>query len=170
MPSHRESRRLGHSPEQLFDLVADVGRYPEFLPWVVATRIRDRSETGLTADMVVGFRMLRERFTSKVTLDRPRLVHVDYVNGPLKYLKNDWGFRPSPDGGAILDFAVEFEFRNPIFQKVAGAFFHEAFRSMVAAFERRACALYGAGTPCAPSVAVAPPPSGISSDKATRAA
>jgi coenzyme Q-binding protein COQ10 len=169
MPAHRESRRLAHSPEQLFELVADVGRYPEFLPWVIATRIRDRTPAGMTADMVVGFKMLRERFTSKVTLDRPRLVHVDYVNGPLKYLKNDWGFRPAPDGGAILDFAVEFEFRNPIFQKVAGAFFHEAFRSMVHAFEKRACALYGAGAPCPPSVAVAGP-SGISSDNATSAA
>lgn len=177
MPAHRESRRMAHAPEQLFDLVADVGRYPEFLPWVVATRIRDRTPAGFTADMVVGFRMLRERFTSRVTLDRPRLVHVDYVTGPLKYLKNDWGFRPAPEGGTIVDFAVEFEFRNPLFQKVAGAFFHEAFRSMVAAFERRACALYGAGVPCPPSVplpapgaAVAAAPSGISSDNATSAA
>ena len=170
MPSHRESRRLAHTPQQLFDLVADVGRYPEFLPWVVATRIRERHPAGFTADMVVGFRMLRERFTSRVTLDAPHRVHVDYVNGPLKYLTNDWGFRPSPDGGTIVDFSVEFEFRNAIFQRVAGAFFHEAFRSMVAAFERRARALYGAGVPCAPSVAAVAPGSGINSDSATSAA
>lgn len=143
MPSHRESRRLAFTPDQLFDLVADVARYPEFLPWVVATRIRARSDTQVTADMVVGFKMLRESFTSRVTLDRPHAIHVDYVNGPLKYLRNDWRFRAAEAGGTTIDFAVEFEFRNRLFERLAGSFFHEAFRHMVAAFERRAGQLYG---------------------------
>lgn len=146
MPSHRESRRLAFTPDQLFDLVADVGRYPEFLPWVVATRIRDRSATTLTADMVVGFSMLREKFTSRVTLDRPGHIHVDYVNGPLKYLRNDWRFR-AVEGGTMIDFNVDFEFHSRMFERLAGAVFHEAFRRMVAAFERRAGVLYGVPAP-----------------------
>ena len=147
MPSHHESRRLAYTPDQLFDLVADIGRYPQFLPWVVATRIRERQPTTITADMVVGFKMLRESFTSRVTLDRPGHIHVDYITGPLKFLRNDWRFRPADGGGTMIDFAVEFEFRNRVFERLAGAVFHEAFRRMVAAFERRAAQLYAAQAP-----------------------
>jgi coenzyme Q-binding protein COQ10 len=150
----------------MFDLVADIGRYAEFLPWVQAMRIRspEAGDAGnvVTADMVVGFKMVRERFTSRVTLDRPDRVHVDYVSGPLKYLKNDWLFRPAPDGGCEIDFSVDFEFRNKMFERLAGMFFHEAFKRMVGAFETRAAAVYGA-----PALA---PASGISSSSATSAA
>ncbi|MBC7506317.1 MAG: type II toxin-antitoxin system RatA family toxin, partial [Sandarakinorhabdus sp.] len=90
MPRHAESRYLAWSQTQMFDLVADIGRYDEFLPWVQAMRIRSHEGNVVTADMVVGFKMVRERFTSQVTLDRPARVHVDYISGPLKYLKNDW--------------------------------------------------------------------------------
>ena len=134
----------------MFELVADIGRYDEFLPWVQAMRIRT-PEIGdgadvVTADMVVGFKMVRERFTSRVTLDRPNAIHVDYISGPLKYLKNDWVFRPAPTGGCDIDFSVDFEFRNKMFERLAGMFFHEAFKRMVGAFETRAAAIYGSAS------------------------
>ncbi len=151
MPKHAETRRLPWSAEQMFDLVADIGRYAEFLPWVQAMRIHQTDGNVVTADMVVGFKMVRERFTSRVTLERPRHVHVDYIAGPLKYLKNDWHFRAAADGGCEIDFAVDFEFRSRMFERLAGMFFHEAFRRMVGAFESRAEAVYGRR----PSVATA---------------
>jgi coenzyme Q-binding protein COQ10 len=141
VPKHRETRRLPYTPEQLFDLVADVGNYPEFLPWVVATRVRSKTESEMVADMVVGFRMFRETFTSRVVLERPTHIHVDYLNGPLKFLYNDWKFAPA-DGGTDIDFCVEFEFKQRLFETLAGAFFQEAFRRMVAAFEERAATVY----------------------------
>lgn len=143
LPSHREERFLPYTPAQLFDLVADVGAYPQFLPWVAATRIRERSETLMVADMSVGFRAIRETFTSRVTLDRPRAIHVDYVSGPLRHLSNDWIFEPEGEGTRVR-FAVDFSFRSRLFERLAGAVFHEAFRHMVAAFEARARKLYGA--------------------------
>ncbi len=142
LPSHREERFLPFTPEQLFDLVVDVGAYPQFLPWVAATRIRERSATHMVADMSVGFRAIRETFTSRVTLERPSAIHVDYVSGPLKHLSNDWSFAPEA-GGTRVRFAVEFSFRSRLFERLAGAVFHEAFRHMVAAFEARARTLYG---------------------------
>jgi coenzyme Q-binding protein COQ10 len=143
MPRHAETRRLPYTPEQMFDLVADVPRYGEFLPWVIGVRVKSRSDTEMVADLVVGFKMLRERFTSRVTLERPARVHVDYLDGPLKYLRNDWSFRPDGEGGTLLDFKVEFEFRNRVFEAIAGAVFGEAVKRMVAAFEARAAVLYG---------------------------
>lgn len=141
MPRHQEQRRLPYTPDQLFDLVADVGRYQEFLPWVIGTRIRSREANLLVADVIVGFRMFRETFRSRVTLDRPHRVHVDYLEGPLKYLRNDWTFKA--DGqGTLVDFCVDFEFRNRVFETLAGAVFGEAFRRMVGAFETRASSLY----------------------------
>ena len=162
MPSHHESRRLRYTPEQLFDLVADVGRYPEFLPWVLAARVGKRTPDALTAEMVVGFQFVRERFTSRVTLDRPHSISVDYVDGPLKYLRNDWRFRSDGEGGTIVDLMVAFEFRSRIFERLAGAFFGDAFRTMVGAFERRAARLYAA----APPTQAAASSTGISSSKA----
>ena len=143
MPRHQETRHLGYTPEQLFDLVADVGRYQQFLPWVIGTRIRSASDSLLVADVIVGFKMLRETFSSRVTLERPGHIHVDYVEGPLKFLRNDWTFKP--DGqGTLVDFRVDFEFRNRVFESLAGAVFGEALRRMVGAFEKRAAELYGA--------------------------
>lgn len=145
MPKHAETRRLPYTPEQMFDLVADVGRYQQFLPWVIGTRLRSRSETALVADLVVGFKMLRETFTSKVLLERPHHVRVEYLEGPLKYLHNDWRFEPAPDGGTLVHFKVDFEFRSRVFEALAGAVFGEALRKMIGAFEARAQQLYGAG-------------------------
>jgi coenzyme Q-binding protein COQ10 len=144
MPRHSEKRILPYTPEQLFDLVADVGRYQEFLPWVAATRIRSNGETEMVADLVVGFGALKETFTSKVHKRRPSEIEIDYVEGPLKYLRNDWKFRPAP-GGSEVDFCVDFAFRNRLFEALAGQMFDRALRRMIGAFEARAHQLYGAG-------------------------
>lgn len=141
MPSHREMRVLPYAPEQMFDLVADVRRYPEFLPWVVALRVRQDSDTDTLADMIVGFKGLRETFTSRVKKSRPAAIQVDYVEGPLKHLRNEWRFRPDPAGCAV-DFSVDFAFRNRVFEKLAGKVFDTALRRMIGAFETRAAELY----------------------------
>lgn len=143
MPGIRETRRLPYGCEQMFDLVADVGRYAEFLPWVIATRVRTDSETEMVADMLVGFKAIREKFTSRVAKNRPDQLQVFYVDGPLKDLDNSWAFRPMPDGGCELDFSVDFTFKNAVFEALAGQYFDRAFRKMVEAFERRADELYG---------------------------
>lgn len=143
MPGIRETRRLPFSCEQMFDLVADVGRYAEFLPWVIATRVRSDSDTEMVADMLVGFKAIREKFTSRVAKSRPDRLEVFYVDGPLKDLDNNWTFRPMPDGGCELDFAVDFTFKNAVFEALAGQYFDRAFRKMVEAFEQRANQLYG---------------------------
>ncbi|KPF55678.1 coenzyme Q-binding protein COQ10 [Novosphingobium sp. 1529] len=144
MPRIAEQRRLQWSPEQMFDLVADVRRYPEFLPWVVATRIKADSETEMVADMLVGFNALREKFTSRVRKAKPDRIEVEYLDGPMKSLSNTWSFRPGDDGtGCVIDFCVDFSFRNALFEKLAGQYLDRAFRKMVAAFETRAAKLYG---------------------------
>jgi coenzyme Q-binding protein COQ10 len=142
MPRHTEKRFLPYTPAQLFDLVADVGRYQEFLPWVAATRIRSNSDTEMVADLVVGFKALKETFTSKVHKHRPAEIEIDYVEGPLKYLHNSWKFRPAP-GGSEVDFCVDFAFRHRLFEALAGQMFDRALRRMIGAFEERADALYG---------------------------
>ena len=143
MPRHTEQRTLPYSPEQLFDLVADVKRYAEFLPWVAAVRIRSNSATETVADLVVGFRALKETFTSKVIKRRPEEIAIDYVEGPLKYLHNSWKFTPDGEGGTRIDFCVDFAFRSRIFETLAGQMFDRALRRMIGAFEERAHALYG---------------------------
>lgn len=160
MPRHTETRFLPYTAEQMFDLVADVGRYAEFLPWVSAVRLRSDTPTEMVADLIVGFKGLRETFTSKVKKDRPTNIHVDYIDGPLKYLSNDWHFRPAP-GGCEVDFAVDFAFRNRVFEMLAGQVFSSALTRMTSAFETRAAQLYGAGTS---------DPRGISNSSATSAA
>ncbi len=145
MPRHSETRNLPYTPEQMFDLVADVKRYQEFLPWVSATRVRSNSETLMLADLVVGFRSLKETFTSRVTKHRPSEIVVDYVDGPLKYLKNRWEFRPDGKGGTDVEFCVDFAFKSRIFEALAGQMFDRALRRMTAAFETRAHELYGSG-------------------------
>ena len=144
MPKHSETRILPYTPEQLFDLVADVGRYQEFLPWVAATRVRSNSDTEMVADLIVGFKALKETFTSRVHKSRPREIEIDYVEGPLKYLHNEWRFSPA-GAGTKVDFMVDFAFRNRIFEALAGQMFDRALRRMIGAFEERAEALYGAG-------------------------
>ncbi|KIL98768.1 putative oligoketide cyclase/lipid transport protein [Paramagnetospirillum magnetotacticum MS-1] len=142
MPTHAEQRVLPYPPEKLFELVADVARYPEFLPWCVASRIRSRDGDVFFADLVIGFKMVRERFTSKVTLTRPDRIDVTYTEGPFKHLNNHWVFKPHPEGTEI-DFYVDFEFRSKMLQALIGALFNEAVKMMVGAFEKRARQLYG---------------------------
>ena len=153
MPSIRETRTLPWSAEQMFDLVADVKGYADFLPWVIATRVRSDSETEMVADMVVGFNALREKFTSRVKKVRPAMIDVDYVDGPMKELDNKWFFRANPDGGCTIDFTVDFTFRNAIFETLAGKYLDRAFRKMVSAFETRAATLYGNSSSNATSAA-----------------
>lgn len=153
MPGIREVRRMPWSAEQMFDLVADVARYGEFLPWVVATRVRADSETEMVADMLIGFNALREKFTSRVEKRRAELIKVHYVNGPLRDLDNVWLFSTREDGGCEVDFSVEFTFRNAMFEALAGQYFERAFRKMVGAFETRAEVLYGSSSSSATSVA-----------------
>ena len=142
MPRHAETRHLPYHPEQLFDLVADVGRYPEFLPWCTAARVRSRTETLLVADLVIGFKGISERFTSRVQLDRPGMrIDVDYEKGPFKHLDNHWKFHPE-EQGCLVDFHVDFEFRSLILEKLIGVVFTEAVHRMVSAFESRATVLY----------------------------
>lgn len=143
MPRHSETRHLPYTPEQLFELVADVGSYDEFLPWVVAVRVRSSSETETVADLVVGFSAFKERFTSRVVKERPDRICVDYVEGPLKYLHNEWMFERAADDGTNLHFSVDFAFRSRVFEALAGQMFDRALRRMTSAFERRAAALYG---------------------------
>ena len=152
MPTHHERRSLPHAPEQVFDLVADVRGYPDFIPWVEALRVRREDVTEgtgtLTADMVVGYKMFRESFRSDVTLDRTaRTIGVEYVRGPLKHLRNDWRFEDDPDraGGCVVDFRIDFSFRNRLMQAAAGQLMDRGFMRLVEAFEREADRRYGQG-------------------------
>lgn len=154
MPTHAERQLVPYSPEQLFDLVADVARYPEFLPWCVGARIRSRSEAEIVADLTIGFGPFRESFTSRVTLDRPRRVGVRYEHGPFRYLNNTWEFIPHSDGTEVA-FFVDFEFRSRLLQAAIGVVFNEAVRRMVNAFRKRARQVYG---PPAAAPAAGPAP------------
>lgn len=142
MPTHAEERYLPYPPDKLFALVADVERYPEFLPWCVGCRVRRREGAVIYADLMVGFKMIREQFTSKVTLTPSERIDVEYQKGPFKYLNNHWKFIPS-DGGTRIDFYIDFEFHSVVLRRLLEPLFNEAVRRMVSAFEHRARALYG---------------------------
>ena len=148
MPSHAETRLLPYSAAQMYDLVADVAQYPQFIPWIMGARVRSVTpvEGGevMLADLVVGFKMFRERFGSRVTL-RPELSEIDteYIDGPFKHLISHWRFRDAPEGGCEVSFDVDFEFKSKLLQGAAGLFFHEAMMRIVQAFEDRAHVLYG---------------------------
>jgi coenzyme Q-binding protein COQ10 len=152
MPTHSETRRLPYSPEQMYDLVADVARYPQFIPWISASRVREVTPQGdhdvMLADLVIGFKMFRERFLSRVTMwPESRRIDTEYVDGPFKHMISKWEFAPDPEGGTGCEvhFEVDFEFKNRILQGAAGLFFHEAMQRIVRAFEARADALYSDG-------------------------
>lgn len=148
MPTHRENRVMPYTAGQMYDLVADVLRYPEFIPWIAAARIRSvtphRDGTQLMdADIVVSFKVFREKFGSRVVLDEhARKLDIDYLEGPFKHMHSRWAFT-DVEGGCAVDFCVDFEFRNIVLQKLIGVVFNEAMERIVAAFERRAEALYG---------------------------
>jgi coenzyme Q-binding protein COQ10 len=143
MSTHAEKRPLPYTPEQLFALVEDVAKYPEFLPWCVGARVRSNDGHLIVADLVIGYKVFRERFTSKVILNHPDRIDVEYSDGPFRYLNNHWKFEPNEDGTTTIDFYVDFEFRSRLMQKMIGVVFNEAVRRMVQAFEDRAHELYG---------------------------
>jgi coenzyme Q-binding protein COQ10 len=144
MPHHHERRSLPYSAAQMYDLVADVRRYAEFLPWVAAVRLRSESETEALADLVVGFKNLRETFSSRVLKTPKSKIEVDYLDGPMRHLHNQWLFEEE-GSGCIVDFTVDFSFQNRIFEALAGQFFDLALRKMTGAFIARADVLYGDG-------------------------
>ena len=141
MPTHHETRFLPQTADQLFDLVSDVEDYPNFLPWCVALRVTSNQDNIIRADMVVGFRMIREKFTSKVTLTPKERIDVEYLDGPFRYLENRWLFTEK-EGGCEIDFFIDFEFRSRLLRKIMEPLFHEAVRRMVRAFEKRAAERY----------------------------
>ncbi len=146
MPTHAEHQIIRYSAEQLFDLVADVGHYPEFLPWCTGAHVVSRSEHEVVADLTIGFGPFRESFTSRIALDRPHLITVRYERGPFRYLNNVWRFTPDPRGCRV-DFNVDFEFKSRMLQSAIGVVFNEAVRRMVNAFLKRARAIYGPPAP-----------------------
>ena len=143
MPHHAETRHLPYTPEQLFDLVVAIDRYPEFLPWCKAARIIERTATTITADLIIGAGPFTEKFTSLVILTRPRRITVSYKSGPLSRLTNEWQFKPAGKHGCDLQFEVDFDFRSPLLRSAMGLFFDKALKRMAAAFEERAAAVYG---------------------------
>tara|TARA_R110000796_G_scaffold35454_8_gene91061 strand:- start:14003 stop:14458 length:456 start_codon:yes stop_codon:yes gene_type:complete len=148
MPTHSETRELPYTAQQMYDLVADVASYPEFLPWTSAARIKSREEKGdhevMEADLVISFKVFRERFTSRVVLwPAPKKIDTEYLDGPFKYMRSNWHFEDIDQGGCKVSFFVDFEFRNIVLQKIIGVVFNEAMQRVVRAFEKRAQALYG---------------------------
>jgi coenzyme Q-binding protein COQ10 len=146
MTSHSETRFLPYAAAQIYALVADVARYPEFLPWTAAARVRSVTDRGdhqeMLADLVVSFKVFRESFGSRVLLWPETRIDTSYIDGPFRHLESRWDFRPM-DGGCEVAFRVDFEFRNRLLQGAAGLFFNEAMLRIVSAFEARARALYG---------------------------
>ena len=145
MPVHHERRRLPYTAAQVFDIVAAVDRYPEFLPWCLSARITRREADSFEADLVIGFKMVRERFASRVLLERPHRIVARETSGPFRRLNNLWHFTDLGEGGCEVDFHIDFEFRSRLLNKLIGLLFHEAVRRLVAAFDGRARALYGTG-------------------------
>ena len=148
MPKHHEIKVLPYTATQMYDLVADVASYPEFLPWNSAARITSREpfQGGevMEADLVISFKVFRERFGSRVTLcPGERRIDTEYLDGPFKYMKSTWRFTDLPGRGCEVDFFVDFEFRNAILQGIIGLVFNDAMQRVVRAFERRAAELYG---------------------------
>ena len=151
MPLFQTTRRVPHSAEAMFDLVADVERYPEFVPFCEMLNVRGRRKAGetevLVADMTVGYKLIRESFTSKVTLDRPGLsIRADYLDGPFRTMENSWTFTPAPEGGSDISFCIEYEFRSRALALLMGTMFDRVFRTFADAFERRADIVYGSRT------------------------
>lgn len=147
MPTHSETRVLPYTADQMYDLVADVADYPNFLPWTAAARIRSVEDRGdhtvMLADLVISFKVFRERFGSRVTLwPEKRQIDTEYIDGPFQHMQSRWNFR-DVEGGCEVAFFVDFEFRNRLLQGAAGLFFNEAMQRVVRAFEGRAKTRYG---------------------------
>ncbi len=148
MPHHSETRFLPYTPQEMYDLVADVANYPKFLPWNAAARIRSRDDMGngserMEADLIISFKVFREKFGSRVILWKDaKKIDTEYLDGPFRHMRSNWHFREA-EGGCEIDFMVDFEFKNAILQGIIGVVFNEAMHRIVRAFERRAIDLYG---------------------------
>ncbi len=148
MPHHSETRFLPYTPQEMYDLVADVANYPKFLPWNAAARIRSRKDMGdgselMEADLIISFKVFREKFGSRVILWKDeKKIDTEYLDGPFRHMRSNWHFREA-EGGCEIDFMVDFEFKNAILQGIIGVVFNEAMHRIVRAFERRAVELYG---------------------------
>lgn len=148
MPTHSETRKLPYTAQQMYDLVADVPAYPQFLPWCAAARVRRIYRAGpaeiMEADLVISFKVFRERFGSRVTLFAgEKRIDTEYLDGPFRHMKSEWIFRDLPSGGCEVAFHVDFEFRNAVLQRIIGVVFNEAMHRIVRAFENRAGELHG---------------------------
>ena len=149
MPSFNSRRRVSHTASQMFDLVADVERYPEFVPLCSALKVRQRTPNPdgteiVIADMTVSFKLVRENFTTRVTLDRPNLkILVEYLRGPFSNLENRWTFEPRPDNACEVGFFLSYEFKSRMLAMLMGTMFDTAFQRFAAAFEKRADVIYG---------------------------
>ena len=143
MEPRHHTHFLPYHPDQLYDLVADVEKYPEFLPWCRATRILTKSESEIVADLSVGYKFFRETFRSRVSLTPKTRIDVEYIQGPFHYLNNYWIFKKAGEGGTDVDFFIEFEFRNRLLQNTLQMVVESAFNQMLSAFEKRAHQVYG---------------------------
>jgi coenzyme Q-binding protein COQ10 len=152
MPQFRTRRQVRHAATEMFDLVADVERYPEFVPLCAGMRVRSRTEredgrSVLVAVMTIAYKLVRQSFTSRATLDREnRTIFVEYLDGPFSRMQNRWAFHPQGDHACEVEFFIDYEFRSRAFAMLAGAVFDQVFRRMAAAFEARADAVYGRPT------------------------
>jgi len=144
MPKFSEKKIIPYSPPQVFAVVADVASYPDFLPWCRGARVYNVTSKSFDADVMIGFKLFRERFTSRVTFVPDQSVDVDYIRGPMKRLYNHWKFKEQSDGGCVVDFEVDFEFKNRLLEDMIGNLFEKSCHKMVSAFETRANDLYGA--------------------------
>ena len=150
MPCYKEKRVLPYTPEQLFSLVADVGRYPEFLPWILSTRLSDMSNhsstfsspTQFTADVDVGYKIVRESYRSRVLLTPFERIDIEYISGPFKHLHNYWAFKPQANNTVLVDFFIDFEFKSSMLHMVMQPLFSEAVSRLITAFETRAKNIY----------------------------
>jgi coenzyme Q-binding protein COQ10 len=149
MPEFSTKRRVRHAAADMFDLVADIKKYPEFVPLCSALTVKSRSEKDddtvvLVADMTVSYKIIRETFTSRISLDRPELkIFVEYLSGPFKRMHNRWTFHPAGDNACDVEFFIAYEFRSRALAMLMGAVFDTAFRRFAVAFEERADAVYG---------------------------
>jgi coenzyme Q-binding protein COQ10 len=144
MPTHSETRILPYSAEQMFALVMDIEKYPEFLPWCMGARINSKSKNDLEADVLIGYKMFREKFSSRVHFTRPKEIEVEYLKGPMRHLHNKWVFRDMKDSQCQIDFYVDFSLKTKLFESLVDQFFQKALMRMINAFEGRAMEVYGA--------------------------
>lgn len=144
MPTHSETRILPYSAEQMFALVMDIEKYPEFLPWCLGARINSKSKNDLEADVLIGYKMFREKFSSRVHFTSPKQIEVEYLKGPMRQLHNKWQFKDLKEGQCQIDFYVDFTLKSKLLENFIDQFFQKALMKMINAFESRAVEIYGA--------------------------